>query len=77
MNLLHPAYHLLPMLPAQRRDLPRRHRRSLSAITKKPASPAGFLYFTRGQSRRAAPYSFAQPPFLLPALPSVDYSNSR
>ena len=54
--------------------------KTLSAFTKKPASPAGFFYFILIISRLSAlflPAAYRRPGFTLPSLPAVLYSNSK
>jgi hypothetical protein len=46
MKLTLPAFVVVTIVPATAANNSRRHRRTLSATAKKPASVAGFLYLT-------------------------------
>ena len=78
MKLSTAGYCHLPISPATAANSSRRHRRTLSATAKKPASLAGFLYLSSHHLSPHRSFSSRQPHF--PATPrslSVDYSNSK
>jgi hypothetical protein len=54
MKLRLPAFVVVTIAPATAVNSFRRHRRTLSATTKKPASVAGFLYLTLNIPRLTA-----------------------
>ena len=67
MKLPLPAMVLFLFSPASAANSSRRHRRTLSATAKKPASLAGFLFLKLNLSRLAALFSLP-PPHLHPRL---------
>jgi hypothetical protein len=53
MKLRQPAFLVVTIVPATAANNSRRHRRTLSATAKKPASVAGFLYLSLSMTRLA------------------------